>query len=463
MLMPAGTLYINVHVSLPNAVIRVQTPGIGADLATVKLSTDEVSDIIPGETKVKAGTKVTATLTLPPIKPGQTLTLESVTGRSTDGLWSMVPVEVTTPPSTGNLKEQPSEATQSIKFTMPSKEVILCYTISSKVDVIKEPSQPDGTPVETPEIAYPSADPSKPVLVITKQIETEKLQLLLQELEKTFGNEEGTLVEMLDISLQIDGSYVQPNGKVTVTYPYPKGTDKGWCFRILHQISDDPGKPVSYETIYPQSLTVGLRFTVEHFSPFAILYTPPLLPEGSSTAVAVTGVSLPTTLSLKVGASQTPAVGFTPENATDKRLEWQSANEAVVKVSAAGKLTGVAAGTAVVTVRSVNGGFTATCRVTVKDNSDPDPTPDPDPSPDPDPDPNPPVSNATVDEGAPRIRVSEGCLSVESGRAVAVRVYSLTGREQSASHAACSHRLPLPAGIWLVNIDRAKAVKIIIP
>ena len=91
--------------------------------------------------------------------------------------------------------------------------------------------------------------------------------------------------------------------------------------------------------------------------------------------------------------------------------------------------------------------------MTVKDNSDPDP----------DPDPNPPVSNAVVDEGAPRIRVSEGCLWVESGTAVAVRVYNLAGREQSASLTACNHRLPLPAGIWLVSIDRAKAVKIIIP
>lgn len=56
---------------------------------------------------------------------------------------------------------------------------------------------------------------------------------------------------------------------------------------------------------------------------------------------------------------------FTPANATNQQVSWSSSNPNVATVDEYGKVTGVSAGTAVITVTSADGGFTATCTVTV--------------------------------------------------------------------------------------------------
>lgn len=135
----------------------------------------------------------------------------------------------------------------------------------------------------------------------------------------------------------------------------------------------------------------------------------------------------------------------------------------MLTVSTDGTLRAVSTGTALVTARSMNGGFQATCRVTVKNNSIPEPDPEPTPDPDPDPTPDPPVANADITQDAPRLSVAEGCLQVESPRAVTVQVFGLSGNVQAMRSSAVSHRIALPSGIWLVSIDAAKAVKIVVP
>jgi hypothetical protein len=474
--MPSGVLYIGVKVTSGGQVIWVQTPGISSGLATVALSVEgnNPSAIKPGETAVQMGSKVTATLTLQP-KDGQTLTLQRITGQSPDGSWVMVPVVASpapTPVQSGN--------SSTIEFTMPASEVILTYTISSSADIKEEPTPdgPDEDPVEVPEIAWPNKPNQDPVLVITHEIEEDNLALLNTHLQQLPGvdEEEGTMTELVDISLQLgDGTRVQPDGSVTVTYPYPQGTDASWNFCIVHQISDDEQQQLSYETIYPESLHIGLRFKVSSFSPFAIIYTPPLLPEEGTDPVRVVGISLnKTALTLSINKKDEQLkVTFNPSDATDRRVVWTSDNEAVLTVSADGVLTPLKAGNARVTARSANGGFQATCQVTVTSGSspdpdpdpspDPDPNPDPDPEPDPDPDPDLPVANAAIADSAPQLHVSEGYLRVESGRPVTVQVFGLSGKIASDRSSAVSHQIVLPSGIWLVSIDRAKAIKILIP
>ena len=81
--------------------------------------------------------------------------------------------------------------------------------------------------------------------------------------------------------------------------------------------------------------------------------------------VAVTGVTLDVTeLALEVPATATLTATVAPEEATDKTVVWASDNEAVATV-AEGVVTAVAEGTATITVTTVDGGFTATCIVTV--------------------------------------------------------------------------------------------------
>ena len=80
----------------------------------------------------------------------------------------------------------------------------------------------------------------------------------------------------------------------------------------------------------------------------------------------VTGITLDkTSLALKVGDTATLTATVTPDDATQKGVSWTSSNTAVATVSEAGVVTAVSDGTATITATTVDGGFTATCTVTV--------------------------------------------------------------------------------------------------
>ena len=88
--------------------------------------------------------------------------------------------------------------------------------------------------------------------------------------------------------------------------------------------------------------------------------------EAPEETVAVTGVSLELeTLELKAEESATLIAIVEPEDATDKSVIWSSSDETVATVSENGEVTGVAEGTATITVTTVDGAFAATCEVVV--------------------------------------------------------------------------------------------------
>lgn len=81
--------------------------------------------------------------------------------------------------------------------------------------------------------------------------------------------------------------------------------------------------------------------------------------------VNVTGVSVnPTTLSLIEGDTADLTATVSPSNADNPAVTWDSSDKSVATVSN-GKVTAVKAGSATITVKSVDGGFTASCAVTV--------------------------------------------------------------------------------------------------
>lgn len=83
-------------------------------------------------------------------------------------------------------------------------------------------------------------------------------------------------------------------------------------------------------------------------------------------SVAVTGVTLnKTTLSLTKDSTETLTATVSPDNATNNAVTWSSSNPFVATVDANGKVTAVAKGSATITATTVDGGFTATCSVTV--------------------------------------------------------------------------------------------------
>jgi len=86
----------------------------------------------------------------------------------------------------------------------------------------------------------------------------------------------------------------------------------------------------------------------------------------TAATVAVTGVTLnKTTLALTAGGTETLTATLAPETVTNKNVTWSSSDVNIATVDNAGKVTAVAAGTATITVTTVDGSKTATCAVTV--------------------------------------------------------------------------------------------------
>ena len=83
------------------------------------------------------------------------------------------------------------------------------------------------------------------------------------------------------------------------------------------------------------------------------------------TAIPVTGVSLnKTSTTISVGETETLTATVAPANALNPAVTWTSSNTDVATV-ANGVVTAKAAGSATITVTTTDGGFTATCAVTV--------------------------------------------------------------------------------------------------
>lgn len=86
-------------------------------------------------------------------------------------------------------------------------------------------------------------------------------------------------------------------------------------------------------------------------------------------ATAVTGVTLNRS-SLSLYSNTTPNTAaltatVSPADATDKTMTWASGNTAVATVDQSGKVTAVGNGTTTITVTTTDGGYTASCTVSV--------------------------------------------------------------------------------------------------
>lgn len=83
-------------------------------------------------------------------------------------------------------------------------------------------------------------------------------------------------------------------------------------------------------------------------------------------AVLVKGISMNRTeASMETGSSLPLYCDFSPANATNKNLTWTSSDDTVAGVSDTGRVTALAAGTAVIRAIAADGGYETVCTVTV--------------------------------------------------------------------------------------------------
>lgn len=86
----------------------------------------------------------------------------------------------------------------------------------------------------------------------------------------------------------------------------------------------------------------------------------------SGKAVRVTGAAVSaTSKTLEVGGSFSLGASVKPSNATNKYISYSSSKSSVASVDSNGKVTAKAAGSATITAKTVDGGYTAKCTVTV--------------------------------------------------------------------------------------------------
>lgn len=126
---------------------------------------------------------------------------------------------------------------------------------------------------------------------------------------------------------------------------------------------DDSGKvtALSAGTCTITATTVDGGFTAQCTVKVLAGYVPPM-------QVYVSGIKLnKTDMTLKIGARESLTAEVSPSNADNKLLVWSSSNPSAASVSE-GVVTALSAGSTVITVRTVDGGFTASCKVTVPEN-----------------------------------------------------------------------------------------------
>jgi len=87
------------------------------------------------------------------------------------------------------------------------------------------------------------------------------------------------------------------------------------------------------------------------------------------TATKVSGVTInKISTVIDIGASEVLTATISPTNATNKEVTWDSSDPTIATVDSTGKVVGIKAGTAVITLTTVDGSITATCTVEVSAN-----------------------------------------------------------------------------------------------
>ena len=112
-------------------------------------------------------------------------------------------------------------------------------------------------------------------------------------------------------------------------------------------------------------IRINARRSARNTASYVYIYYAWITVDYTAGSVSVTGVTLDqNSASIETGSTLQLTATVSPSNATNKTVSWSSSNTSVATVSN-GLVTAVSAGNATITVTTSDGGYTATCAVTV--------------------------------------------------------------------------------------------------
>ena len=170
---------------------------------------------------------------------------------------------------------------------------------------------------------------------------------------------------------EVTNLLIDVNGKI----PYVAYVDSVKGYSIVKKINGDKwvqeGLNVSDENLSKLDFKISNNKAYVAINPTAskklLIKSRQLEKLNTGQIVGVSGITLnKTALNLTIGASESLVATISPSNATNKDVEWTSSNTNVATVDTTGKVTGVSAGSATITVKTKDGAKVATCNVTVK-------------------------------------------------------------------------------------------------
>jgi len=171
-----------------------------------------------------------------------------------------------------------------------------------------------------------------------------------------------TSVSNPDVSASCEITVIQPVESVTLDMASIVLEEIGATYQLMATVlpEDASEKAVTWASSDEAVCTVSAKGLVTAVSAGTATVTVTTV-DGGKTATCEVAVIIPVTeialsndtLQMQVGDKRQLAATVSPENATDKSLEWSSSDEAVAKVDANGQVEAVAEGTALITVKSV--------------------------------------------------------------------------------------------------------------
>lgn len=264
--------------------------------------------------------------------------------------------------------------------------------------------------------------------VLTTNVTVTKAEgVTLRTLNVNITNpEKGTVTMTLNGSEVVAGASVTKGDKLIVTYVATAAN-----YKASATIGGSDYKS-GVEYIVPESgnVEVAVSFVFNNSNPGTD-------PDPDPSTVDVTGITLePTSKTLAVNETLALKATVAPADATDTGVSWSSSAPDIVSVDTKGNVKALKAGTATITATTNDGGFTATCKISVSV----------------------PTGIEDILSGT-RVYAQDGSIVLEPAMTIQVLVSDMTGRVIWQGKLSEKKQMAVSAGVYIVRLSNANGVQ----